>query len=399
MVPRRWSRLPLVVSALLSLAGLCAPTTGHAAGGMQPHQGLNHGHNHNHDDAPAAECSAEAGADTCENPTMTAAETDKKQPRQSRRQRQQQRLWLEEIQASEAGSVGEAAHRRLAINPSHANLSFEGYRRQKTSPQINTDYPGLQLINEKPYMFLVNGFLSQVECALMLRKAKEMTPQHSRRAGNKIGKRKSSGAQLHPEEVPEFRARIANLTQQKLAQLQPLKISRYDPGDSFGPHSDAVPRGGVGTDPTDFYGDKDRKALGPKAVPYPGGNRFMTVFVYLNDVEDGGRTRWRKLTYKPSFYENPTPTNVAIRPVSSWDDVTAINIQPKAGMAVVFFPATVPELGGVTDHNVVHEAEEAIVTKYVCQQFIYSHPPVYTALKEGHERPKTDSKPELSIIF
>ena len=316
-------------------------------------------------------------------------------PKQTRRQRRKQEALVRELEETHSDEAGE----RWAVNPRHANLSFEGYRRQKMFPQINTSFPGLQLIHEKPYMFVVNGFLSPVECALLLQKAKKMTPQHSRGTGNKIGKRKSSGVQLHVEEVPEFRARIANLTGQQLEQLQSLKISRYDPGDSFGPHSDASPHGGVGADPTDFYGDRKRKTLGQKAVPYPGGNRFMTVFVYLNDVENGGRTRWRKLTYDPSFYDDPTPTNVAARPLTEWDDLNAINIQPKAGQAVVFFPATVPELGGMTDHNVVHEAEEAIDTKYVCQQFIYSQPPLYDALKAGHERPKEGSKPDLSIVF
>ena len=108
-----------------------------------------------------------------------------------------------------------------------------------------------------------------------------------------MGKRKSSGMQLHNEEVPRFRARIANLTGQHMDQLQPLKISRYERGDRFGAHSDAMPKGSVGADRTDFYGDRERKTRGVKAVPHPGGNRFMTVFVYLSDVARGGRTRWR----------------------------------------------------------------------------------------------------------
>ena len=84
---------------------------------------------------------------------------------------------------------------------------------------------------------------------------------------------------------------------------------------------------------------------------------------------------------KSCSLRSPTPTNVALQPATAWDwdDVShTIDIKPKAGMAVVFFPSTVPEMGGVTDHNVLHEAEEAIDTKYICQQFIYSHPPPVT---------------------
>ena len=152
-----------------------------------------------------------------------------------------------------------------------------------------------------------------------------------------MGGRKSSGMQLHNEEVPRFRARIANLTGQHMEQLQPLKISRYERGDRFGAHSDAMPSGPVGADQTDYYGDRERKTRGVKAVPHPGGNRFMTVFVYLSDVARGGRTRWRNLTYKPGFYDKPRVTNVEAQPVTSWDDEHAVSIKPKAGMAVVFF--------------------------------------------------------------
>ena len=53
----------------------------------------------------------------------------------------------------------------------------------------------------------------------------------------------------------------------------------------------------------DYFGDIPRAKVGldssvDSSCPYPGANRFMTVFVYLNDVEDGGRTQWRWTTGK-----------------------------------------------------------------------------------------------------
>ena len=49
-------------------------------------------------------------------------------------------------------------------------------------------------------------------------------------------------------------------------------------------------------------------------------------------------------------------------------------IAPRAGMAVVHFPSTLPAFGGVTDYNVWHEGEAAQDEKWVAQQFIWSHP-------------------------
>ena len=51
-------------------------------------------------------------------------------------------------------------------------------------------------------------------------------------------------------------------------------------------------------------------------------------------------------------------------------------IRPERGMAVVHFPSTSPPSGGVTDRNASHESEELRlrgVSKWVCQQFVWSH--------------------------
>ena len=54
--------------------------------------------------------------------------------------------------------------------------------------------------------------------------------------------------------------------------------------------------------------------------------------------------------------------------------------QGEAGMAVVHFPATTAESGGVTDRNASHESEEARDTKWVVQSFVWSHPVPVDAL-------------------
>ena len=71
-----------------------------------------------------------------------------------------------------------------------------------------------------------------------------------------------------------------------------------------------------------------------------GGQRIVTVLIYLNDVAEGGCTSFPTLKLK---------------------------IKPKKGMALVFFPSTVD---GTLDEAALHAAEPAIDQKYVCQIWI-----------------------------
>lgn len=50
------------------------------------------------------------------------------------------------------------------------DLPFDGYAECKLFPQINLRSPGLQLIRERPYIFVVNEFLSQEECDALIAK-------------------------------------------------------------------------------------------------------------------------------------------------------------------------------------------------------------------------------------
>lgn len=73
-----------------------------------------------------------------------------------------------------------------------------------------------------------------------------------------------------------------------------------------------------------------------------GGQRVVTVLVYLNDVPYGGATHF---------------------------PVVNLHVQPRQGMALVFFPATVD---GLLDRNALHAALPAAehCPKYVSQVWI-----------------------------
>ena len=298
-----------------------------------------------------------------------------------------------------------AARRDATVQPNrrYPSLPLDGYREQKLFHQINLDYPGLQLVHEQPYIFVVNSFLSPAECEVLKRKARGMTPQQSFQPMpiDGFGVRSSRGRVLHVEETPLWRERVSRLTNTLEGQLEPLKVSMYGRGASFGMHEDSLLGPGAGSDPKDWNGDRPRVAEGFAECPFPGANRICTLLVYLNTVESGGRTRWRWLKQDGGeFYS--TPPRPLDKRSRRWtnepDDSTAVNIAPEQGMAVLHFPATTPETGGFPDRNSAHEAEEAGETKLVAQQFIYSRPIELDALPPDALPPR-GSKPDLSCVL
>eukprot|EP01043_Picozoa_sp_COSAG02_P029539 COSAG02_NODE_1842_length_10700_cov_148.785869_3_plen_606_part_00 len=299
-------------------------------------------------------------------------------------------------------------HKISKNNLKYANLPLDGYLGQKNFHHINTEYPGLQLVHEKPYVFVVNNFLSSDECGLLLDKAVRLQPQEgvslvnekggARGAGNKAGQtssRNSKGCILHNEEIPRLRERFSKLALVDTSQLQPLKVSRYDKGDQFGKHVDAITVSECQTD-EDWFGDLGRAKSGLHECPFPGGNRFMTSFVYLNDVEHGGHTDFHWTNSMPSFYDNPRPRSRLEFPPLKPAPELGISIKPEEGMAVLFFPACTPEMGGITDINAQHAGAPAIDTKFICQQFIWSHK--FDA-SDAPEKAPTSAKPDMSSVF
>ena len=71
-----------------------------------------------------------------------------------------------------------------------------------------------------------------------------------------------------------------------------------------------------------------------------GGQRIVTVLVYLNNVPRGGATAFPNLN---------------------------LEVQPRRGMALVFFPST---LDGLLDKMALHAALPAVDVKYVSQVWI-----------------------------
>ena len=104
-----------------------------------------------------------------------------------------------------------------------------------------------------------------------------------------------------------------------------LTLIKYDAGDSLAPHYDA------------------NRAADAEDVAR-GGQTLATLLVYLNDVEDGGCTRFNKL---------------------------GITVAPKKGDACLFFPA---DAAGQFDERMEHEGEAPRAEKWIGRIWVHAKP-------------------------
>ena len=150
---------------------------------------------------------------------------------------------------------------------------------------IDTGTRGLREVSAEPYIFTIDGFLSEAECDALISKMADQSVVEEQPSSEKLqrrGERTSRSVVPQNSEVAGLRDRLAALVGVQLSQMQPLKITRYDAGGVFMRHTDCT------------------EALRAAAGMLP--NRFCTVLLYLNDVPRGGRTCWRWRDTDPSFY-------------------------------------------------------------------------------------------------
>ena len=83
-----------------------------------------------------------------------------------------------------------------------------------------------------------------------------------------------------------------------------------------------------------------------------GGQTLSTLIVYLNDVDSGGTTRFGKLPAAPDF-DGQLPS-----------DPTSLNIVPRRGDALLFFPA---DADGRFDERTEHEGRPAVDEKWIAR--------------------------------
>ena len=180
---------------------------------------------------------------------------------------------------------------------------------------------------ETPPIFCVEHFLTPYECDFLIHAAQDSfgpAPVVGKGSGEVSPSRTSSTCYLAREDLPDLMRKVSLLTGKPVEHCELPQVGRYFPTQQYLQHYDAFD---LGTE------DGLRFAAN-------GGQRTITVLMYLNDVAVGGATRF------PSLH---------------------LDVQPRRGMALVFFPATVD---GLLDQMALHAALPAVDTKYVSQVWI-----------------------------
>lgn len=122
------------------------------------------------------------------------------------------------------------------------------------------------------------------------------------------------------KDVVDFLRKIYTLTGIPITQYEEPQIVRYELGQQFAWHYDAIP-----------------KAMLKKN---DGGQRIMTILVYLNDLGElnGGATCFKELQLK---------------------------VQPKQGKALILFPSFIAN--STSDDRTMHAGQVVFDTKWIAQ--------------------------------
>ena len=140
---------------------------------------------------------------------------------------------------------------------------------------INPSYPGLRVLRSDPPVFAVEGFLTSEECSTLIDAASGSfgaAPVVGRGEGKVTPERTSAACYLAREDLPWYISKISALTGKPPSHCELPQVGRYLPTQQYRHHHDAFD---LSTE------DGMRFALN-------GGQRSVTVLVYLNDVERGG---------------------------------------------------------------------------------------------------------------
>jgi prolyl 4-hydroxylase len=197
---------------------------------------------------------------------------------------------------------------------------------------INKMYPGLTLINAEPAIFRIENFLSEEEAEQLIEVGRGRLVRApvvaATKTVSKVGEgRTSSTAFLDKDIIPWFIAKVAALTNKPVGHMERPQVGHYDRGEWYASHFDAV----------DMASDVGR------AFEANGGQRLVTVLVYLNSIEGpGGRTIFNSID--PGGMER------------------TLEVTPKLGTAIMFFPG---KLNGELDKRLLHTAEHAACEKWI----------------------------------
>jgi prolyl 4-hydroxylase len=143
--------------------------------------------------------------------------------------------------------------------------------------------PGVQRVPTRELeLFIVRNFLDEQTCAALIERIDTKRRPSTIADDTGIADfRTSETCDLDWQDplIGEVDRRIADLLGLELRASEPLQGQRYAPGQEFKPHTDTFNPGGY-----DYYLHTANQ-----------GQRTWTAMIYLNEPEEGGATRFKKL--------------------------------------------------------------------------------------------------------
>jgi len=209
----------------------------------------------------------------------------------------------------------------------------------------------------QPLIFELSGFLTLEECNHIRTKALPfLRPSPVSKMDHDIDKdhthwRTSHNCFLDSLNDPILQAidqRVMQVTKANLDHQEPAQVLRYELGQRYSAHHDYFP--------PQYYQTPENK---PTLDMLDGGrnNRYITVFWYLSDVEEGGET----IFPRAGGLESPTNFN---------DCTKGLKVTPKEGKAIMFYSMT-PE--GQFDGYSLHGACPVLTgTKWAANKWIWT---------------------------
>lgn len=194
---------------------------------------------------------------------------------------------------------------------------------------LNLYYPGLQKVFDQPPVYIVDNFLTDLECNALIEVARPLLQRSKTHAiaGSEATKGRTSLTCHLAKKLPPCQillTKIQALTGKPWGHMELPQVARYTDSQRYVEHYDGV----------DPHTDAGR------AFCANGGQRVATVLCYLNDVAEGGTTAFRRVRFE---------------------------VKPVKGRALIFFPGF---MDGELDTDALHAGMPAIDTKWVSQVWI-----------------------------
>ena len=189
----------------------------------------------------------------------------------------------------------------------------------------------IRMLHQSPPVLAIDHFFSDDECAYVqgVTQCASDSLQVDSATFSPLAqsKRTSTSWFCFYEQMPALLAKAHKVLGIPIKQMEEPQIVRYRTGEEFSWHYDEV----------------------PPAQLKNGGQRVMTLLVYLNDVSRGGGTIFRDLKDA---------------------DGQLLTMKPKKGSALLFFPAF---KDGRPDDRTLHKGEVAMDEKWITQMWIHQY--------------------------